>query len=281
MTLKYILPGFYLFHSRIKRKSEILSLLYVYPIFLFLYMFLWGDFTFWNYVVTFLIGLFVWLSFYEIGYFENDVITTKNEVNPTLRISEEENVWIEKNFFKIISGRILMGCIGTLLLFTIAKYFNFHVDIPFFIIAVIVARVAFYFHNKVRSRWNIMTYFFLSSSKYLSLPLLFYPNLPHFSLLLFSVLLIFPIPRTLEHAAKIKYNVKPLAKFIANLDLFRIKYYSLLATFFGLLYWLTTNIYSLYILSGVCWFLMFRLFIYLLTRLGSYKRTEFKSHRWK
>ena len=76
---EFLIPGYYLFYSRIKRKSELLSLLIVYPLFLFVFIGLILNNISWAYIFTFIISLMTWFSFYEIGYLENDAITIKRE----------------------------------------------------------------------------------------------------------------------------------------------------------------------------------------------------------
>lgn len=281
MIYKYSIPGYYLFHSRLKRKSEIVSLLYVYPIFLFLIIFFWGDFQVVYFTITFVVAFLAWLSFYEIGYLENDVFTIKKETNPTLRIPDKEIDLIEKHYRTIISLRCLLGICFILILTCFNSVNWLQLNILGFISFIVIARFAFYLHNTIRSRWNILTYFMLSFSKYLSLAILFSPNLENFQFILIVILILFPIPRTIEHAAKIKYGIKFLGKHIGNLDRFRVVYYFLISLI--LLYFYIRNSHETFILIsflGGIWFFFFRLMTFLLIRLGSHKRTNFSSHKW-
>src|SRR5690606_31344654 len=226
---KYCIPGFYLFHSRLKRKTEIISLVYVYPLFLFLLIYFWGNFDLVKFSLVFIIYFLIWLSFYEIGYLENDVFTIKKEKKPTLRISQDEISTVEKNYKKILLFRILIGFSLAVTLY-IFKYFDWiNLNLLGLFSCILITRIAFWTHNKLRNRWNILTYFSLSCGKYLSAPILFYYHLDNFIPLIMTVLFLFPIPRTLEHAAKIKYNLKILPKIVGNLDRFRIFYYFIIS----------------------------------------------------
>src|SRR5690606_30095397 len=103
----------------------------------------------------------------------------------------------------------------------------------------------------------------------------------NFQFILIVILILFPIPRTIEHAAKIKYGIKFLGKHIGNLDRFRVVYYFLISLI--LLYFYIRNSHENFILIsflGGIWFFFFRLMTFLLIRLGSYKRTNFSSHKW-
>lgn len=278
---KYCIPGYYLFHSRLKRKSEIISLLYVYPLFLFLIIFFWGTFEFMRFGLVFIVYFITWLSFYEIGYLENDVFTIKKEKNPTLRISEKEIFLVENRYKQIISFRIIIGlCSASILyLFTYLDWFNLTIIGLFF--CVLFTRITFWLHNILRSQWNILTYFCLSSGKYLSIPILFYFNLSNFNYLVLLILLLFPIPRTLEHAAKTKYGLVRLGKIIGNLDRFRIIYYFgmvIISLFLFILF--NEKKYYLISLLAALWFFIFRLGLFLMIKFGGYKRTNFSSHKW-
>lgn len=278
---KYCIPGYYLFHSRLKRKTEIISLVYVYPLFLFLLIYFWGDFDLAKFGLVFIVYFLTWLSFYEIGYLENDVFTIKKEKQPTLRISENAISTVEENYKKILSIRILIGlCSASILfLFNYLDWFSLNILGLFF--SILITRLSFWLHNKLRSRWNIITYFFLSCGKYLSIPILFYYHLPNFTFLIAIILLLFPIPRTLEHAAKIKYDLVKFGKLIGNLDKFRIIYY-LLIVIISLFLFVVLNFekkYLIFLLSAL-WFFIFRFGLFFVIRLGGYKRTNFSSHKW-
>ena len=202
--INFLIPGYYLFYSRLKRKSELVSLLIVYPVFLLIFIgFQLNNFSWW-YLPFFLVSLFTWLSFYEVGYLENDAITIKKEKNPTLRIRPNEIEFIQTKFYKIQLLKILLGCFGLFLVFLYNEWDNLGLSILGFLAIIIVARTSFYFHNTLRSRWNILTYFVLSTAKYTSLVILFLWKFD-IQFLLIGLLFIFPIPRTLEHACKVKY----------------------------------------------------------------------------
>lgn len=278
--IKFLIPGFYLFYSRLKRKSEILSFLLVYPVIIFLLTIIQTDLDVINFTFLFILAMIAWLSFYEIGYLENDAITIKKEQNPTLRIEEEEIKIIQGNFVNIQIIRYLFGVGFLLLIFYLSEFLDIKVDIFYFALVILLARLAFYFHNTLRSRWNILTYFSLSLAKYVSIPILF---LSGFDLLIVSLSLffIFPLPRTIEHSVKVKYDLKKLKKFVRDLDSFRVKYYlagSILSIILFFIFdknWLST------LLVGFLWFFIFRFGIFILIKKGTYKRTYFESHNWK
>lgn len=281
MMTQLFIPGYYLFYSRLKRKSEVLSLLYVYPLFLFLILYLAFSFEFITYSLVFLAALLTWLSFYEIGYLQNDAITIKKETNPTLRIPQEQIRFIQGNFKQIVLWKTLIGVGGLLLLWFVNNSGLMRLSVVFFLGMIVLSRISFYLHNTIRSRWNIVTYLFLTSTKYLSLPFLFFQDSVLFQVVCVSIWILFPLLRTLEHAAKVKYSITWLQKGMGNLDQFRVIYYFLCLTIAASIYlWGDYQLFWLPFL-GSLWFFCYRMTVFLIVRLGAYKRTNFDSHKWK
>ena len=149
----------------------------------------------------------------------------------------------------------------------------------YFILGIGVSRIAFFLHNTLRNRWNILTYHVLSTTKYLSLLALFL-SFVEYRFVFLLVWLLFPVPRTLEHAIKVKYNFTRLQRFIGNLDTFRVKYYTLCLLVSLGYYFFSKDEDGWIILLGVGWYFIFRGGIFILLRIGAYKRTNFTSHHW-
>lgn len=264
---KYLVPFKYLHYSRLKTRMEIYSLIWIYPLYLFLFIFLFYGVSLVPGVFLFFLLFTYWMLIYEIGYMENDAITIKKETNPNIRIPREDIAFIQKHFNRILGFRTLIfglvvGFIYFLGLLPIDK-------ITFFVIFVCLARGFFWLHNTIRSRYNILTYFFLCVSKYFVLPYIFleldYGIEPYF-ILLFS----FPVLRTIEHAVKSKYQTMKLSRLVGSLDKFRAIYYGTLFLavccnhFVGLLD-------VVWILS-LGYFVSFRLAIFMMIKLGFYSR---------
>src|SRR5690606_14119835 len=139
---------------------------------------------------------------------------------------------IKANFHKIIGTRSLIFLLLTYILW---HFFTDNFSLTYFCSIVGLTRLVFYFHNRLRSRWNILTYLLLSLGKYLFLALiLFQLNYP---LSLLALVFAFPLPRTLEHACKVKYGLKPIKLLIGEFDLFRGRYYGIGVLVFGTLVW--------------------------------------------
>lgn len=275
--LKFLLPGYYYFYSRLPRRSEQVSWLIVFPIVVLIAILLVTDQNPFTITVTYLIANFCWLNFYEIGYLENDAITIKGEKEPTLRIPESEILFIQENFYKLTIFRILTG-VGLLivLFYIIETAANFW----FFILVLVLARFFFYLHNSNRSRLNVLTYHFLSTTKFFVFPILLVTDSDELIALLVALYLSFPLPRTIEHAVKAKYKLVLLKKLVGELDVFRLRYYLFLAILSVILYIFVKTTFSFIMLFLGLYFFVYRSIGYLLIKFGTYRRTKFKAHDW-
>ncbi|WP_194855671.1 hypothetical protein [Alloalcanivorax venustensis] len=225
-------PFFYLFISRLKTLPEKVSWLLVNPVPIFITSWLVCKSFSVPLVACFILGFLAWQSLYEIGYLQNDALTTEKEACPTLRVSESVREYVRRNFlaisvFRLTLAAFLVSAIDIVSLNGIA------VNLKAFFVVAGIGSISFLCHNLVRSRINIITYFSLSATKYLALPLLFYTG-ERLSILILVIIMIFPFLRTLEHARKRKYRFFFLRSIFKNVDLVRPFYY-----FLGcLIFWL-------------------------------------------
>lgn len=250
------IPLYYLIVSRLKRKIEIVSwlILYLIPIFIVSIYFYGMDFHYWSMI---LFGYVIFFTFYEVGYIENDIKTVLKEKSPNHRVTGALYDYIHNNYTRVVLVKYITGFIFTIGLYFYSKFLG--VDLAPFIFGIIVTRVLFLLHNKVRNNYNIITFFLLSSAKYtsllyLSLMPLFFENY-NVELLI----LLFPLLRTIEHATKDKYNNERLKKMVGSLDSFRVIYYAVLLL--GLMMAKPQN--HVYVIMAGYYF-MFRLFVFLL-----------------
>src|SRR5690606_9582250 len=132
----------------------------------------------------------------------------------------------------------------------------------FYLSIIGLTRLVFYFHNRWRLRLNILTYFLLSLVKYFFLALILFHC--EFPLLLLALLLAFPLPRTLEHACKVKYGIKLLKRLVGEFDLFRVRYYGFLLLLFAFLFWFYQDQGLLPPLGLFAYFFLFRTFVWMM-----------------
>lgn len=193
------------------------------------------------------------MSVYEVGYLYNDVITTKKEDKPTLRASSFQ----EKYYSILVLSRLVIS----FLLFVL-----FDLD-PIFLLVLFSILLTYYLHNSFRSRFNIATYFSLVSLRYIG-PLFVLPF--DWKYVVFIVL-VFPIPRTIENACSHKFRLRGLQSIVGDFDLFRVYYYSFLAFTITTVYLLFDANSLLALVYMSFYFLCVRVFSFLIAKVSSFR----------
>lgn len=265
--MRFVIPFYYLFKSRLPKRSEKISWFFVNPIPLFIVAYMVGNMPVWNHAVFFALGFLAWQCIYEIGYIENDVFTIRREAEPNIRLSDADTRIAERGFRKIVLFRLLVAAIALLGLAGLAHRWNAEVWIGGFIGLLALSRVAFVAHNKIRSRLNIFTYGVLSVIKYSFLPLLLCADGNGILAFVIAVTM-FPLVRTVEHAAKQKYTLECLQVKIKDLSSFRTMYY--FAGFFlaCTAYWILRDQGLFYIIIIFAYYLAYRSTIWVLVNKG-------------
>lgn len=203
-------PFSYTFKSRLVTVSERISWLIIYPFFLFLVVFLFDG----SYI-QFSLYFLSTLSAYEVGYLFNDFVTVRNESNPTVRCKSNSDFFYV-NFKSAVFSRVLIAYSVSLVI-----YFIYDSLLSFLIVSFVF--FVYYFHNSIRSRFNVLTYICLVSLRYIG-PVVFLNSMPIF----FMIFMCFPLCRTIEHACKPKYGFSKLRARVGGFDKFRVFYYSFL-----------------------------------------------------
>lgn len=275
---KFYLPFYYLFYSRLKTKIDMISwaIIWIVPQFFIVYNF--TDINLGILILVFLLSQTIFNTLYEIGYIENDISTTKNEKKPTLRLDTKSSNYIANNYFKIIYFRYFLVTSLLGLLFLLNNYFKLSLNIEYFIALLVVTRLFFYWHNSVRSRINLLTFSMLAVTKYL-FPIILLIKEEELLFVSLVSITFFAILRIIEHSTHKRYNLFAYAKFIGNHDRFRIFYYLFFLLFFTTLYFLNILLFSDFKLIAILlvYFLLYRVFSYLLLEKGLYVRDEIKN----
>jgi hypothetical protein len=210
------------------------------------------------------------MSIYELGYIDNDTKTILKEKKPTLRLKSEDYTFFNKNYKKVVIIKLLIAILMLIVLYEIKSNIFHELYIEQFLFGVVLSMLFFLLHNKLRSRFNILTFGLLSILKYTTPILLFIPFATSFSTIFF-ILVMFPIVRILEHATKVKYGLTVLIKVVGNHDIFRIKYYFIALVSIVLLSFFYNINYLIYT-SILIYFLAYRILIYYILRNKIYIR---------
>lgn len=254
LKLSNYFPLGYVFQSRIITKAERISWFLIFPLFLFIPI-IFNDADYLSYLLVFL----SLLSSYEIGYLYNDVITTRKEISPTIRHSGFQ----EHNFFYCVFIRVVFCTL-------ISGYFYFsgYENISFYLIAsFVIVNFLFFCHNTVRSKFNIITYLFLVTSRYI-VPVGLFCSYSQ----MFVIFLIFPVCRTIEHACKKKYGLIKVQNIVGNPDVFRVKY---LFIVFIITLFVVDDLTSI---AMVSYFFILRILSLLVAKMRFFRRNRHSSY---
>lgn len=276
--IKFYLPFYYLFYSRLKTKVDLISWIIIFIIPQFIITYSYMDLKLDIFVPLFLLSQLIFNTLYEIGYLENDISTTKNEKNPTLRLDTKSNAYIKNNYSKIIYFRYLTVLLSIGLLYWANSYFVFELNMTAFIILLVINRIFFFFHNTIRNKLNLITFSVLAVTKYI-FPLVLFVSIENMLYPILLSVLVFPLLRIIEHSTHRRYDVESYAKIIGDHDRFRVIYYLVgIAGYIILWYfaWLSSEDFNIAI-SIFLYFLFYRLASYLLVKRGIYKRDMIKS----
>ncbi len=204
-----------------------------------------------------IIGITLINYIYENGYIQNDIILTKKEKNPNLRVSGNQLNNIREHIKQIFYYRILTTAILLVVLWFIA---NDIITFIKYIIVLTLLQCIYLIYNSIRNIGNFYLILPLSYLRFYGfiLPLISMSNLIEFIIV---TVLLYPLNKLLEFSKQPRYNFKKLSIFIGNIDSFRIKYYFLNFIFFYILYFIfDISIEYIYI---ILYYLLFRIATYI------------------
>lgn len=230
---KFIIPFYYTFYTRIKGKSKRVAYLFTFILPIYIYIVAFNNkFTAMDFIASILafIGL---MSVYEIGYINNDVVTTRNEKNPTLRLTKDEMSYAWKHLKSIKTIKYITAFVMLIILIFLDY------NAVYYIIGLILIDLVYAIHNLVRDKKSIITFFCLSLLRYITVPLVFCSAVgtsvnKDFNLyaMIGLFVLIIALPRTIEKAAEKKYKIETLKIIKERTTEFRVIYY-ILASILG------------------------------------------------
>lgn len=163
---------------------------------------------------------------YEIGYIQNDTETIKNDSNPALRLNNSEMQFYEYHKKSIYIWRFL----STLALLIMLNVSYNDVNIFVYTTGLLFMLVVFMMYNYFRGHINMVLYFVLTGLHYI-VPFFLFPQ--NLSLALIVLLLmIFPIPRTVEFRAPKPADITTniyFRKYIINFNMSRLQGFRVMA----------------------------------------------------
>ncbi|MGX5833900.1 hypothetical protein ACWIJ6_07060 [Aeromonas piscicola] len=224
----FYIPLMYTFHTRLLGLKSKVAWIFTYIIPTFIaYMYIYGADT--NSIlaemISFCVSVMCIYGAYELGYMYNDAELTKREINPTLRLSNNETEFYEEHKLYIYILRLIF--LFGLLYVLYAVAINTFLSTLSSCLAIIVI---YFIYNSTRSMLNIPLYSCLVFFRYFGAVLLFC-SISH----IFLLWVIYPFVSTIEFAAKDKYKISMLSGLAKN-DRSRVWIYfilvALLVTFY-------------------------------------------------
>ncbi|MDN5093704.1 hypothetical protein [Aliarcobacter butzleri] len=200
---------------------------------------------------------------------QNDIILTKKEKNPNLRIDGEMLFNVRKNILSIFFIRFFIVVILITTIFLLVNDFTIFLK---YLLVVLLLQVLYLVYNNIRNIGNLYLILPLSYLRFYGfiLPLVEFENLIGF--ITFTTLL-YPFLKMLEFTKQPRYNLPNFSKLVGNVDIFRIKYYGVLAGI-AILYFFIFESTLQYFIVIVIYYLLFRIGTY----LAIYKSQTVKEH---
>lgn len=275
MYLFTIFPYLYFLKTRLKGKIQKISWVFVYfipNIFLYLYI---TDFDIsFNNIFTMILSLILINYIYDNGYIQNDIILTKRETNPTLRIYGEELDNIRKNIRKIFLIRFVITIFILILIFILVDDYKIFISI---LTMSVLLQSLYLIYNSVRSVLNLYLILPLSYIRFYGfiIPFVPYKHLVEFIIL---TIFIYPFSKFLEFTKQPRYGYEKISKLVGNVDLFRIKYY-LIITIIYIIFYFLIEINYIYIFVAL-YYLAFRFSSYIaINRIDKIKQDISKNSK--
>lgn len=217
MYIKYIIPLYYTYFSRLKTRTKKIGYIFTFIIPILIVSVLISD----NFnLFHFILGLLGFMSIYEIGYLRNDILTVKKEKSPTLRLSSEDHKIVEKYLKKIFFYKYII----TILVIIYLSFFVIN-NVILYIISILLIEFFYFIHNIIRNRWNLLSFTVLNNLRYSTVVLLFSDEFLFVHILF---LITISLLRLLEKASENKYNFKLLQTLFKRSSNIRTFYYFLI-----------------------------------------------------
>lgn len=164
------------------------------------------------------ITLFIVLSYlicYEFGYVWNDFITTRKELNPTIRISSNTYAKI-KNNIKIFLGLklLIVGCVLII-----------SMKVEGLLLGLFVLIFVYVIHNEIRNRINIFTLLLLYIVKCYFILIFIEPKREQYFFYISFSLFCYILPKLFDYIAKSRFKFDSVIVLRSSINLQVIQFF--------------------------------------------------------
>jgi hypothetical protein len=226
MNLLYYIPYLYLIKTRLQANGRLISYFFILllpPI--YIAVVLQSNLGFSNLIIA-ILGQLLVQNLYEIGYIQNDTETVKHEKTPTLRLSETNSAYYEKNKINIYLSRLLISVFLTVTLLFLTKS---SFETILFLSAAYLIVIIYVIYNSIRNFWNLILHLLLNVIKFTAIQLLFLKT-AHLRVFIIS-LFAYPLINFIDRATTPRFFFK--LSTIYKITEFRVFYYFILLLIFG------------------------------------------------
>jgi len=229
---RWVFPFHYFFESRVVTLSSRISWGFIYPVPVLVLSCLPFDHTLYLKLTVAGLSIIAIYSVYEFGYLVNDAITVNQERNPTLRLAPDDRASVASHWQIILLIRVSSACAALLGIAFVCRSFGASVTKPVMAGVVVVASILliYFWYNRNRGRVTVPLFLLLVALRFggpimVAVSILKWPTW-HLAM---AILLIYPLPCTIEKAGKARFGLPWLGIVASNVDAWRIVYYFVLA----------------------------------------------------
>lgn len=180
-----------------------------------------------QFAVVFVLALAALQGIYEVGYLENDLVTTASERNPTLRLAADEREAVRARYGTIVALKTLVSVALVAALWVVELRTGFEANLLAFSLWLVALRLVYLAHNATRGRIAIVTFAGLQVAKFGAVPLLL---LDPSELVPYLLIACIPVPMAVaEYAALPRYGYARFVRIAHPYPRARVVYYATLS----------------------------------------------------
>lgn len=180
-----------------------------------------------QFAVVFVLALAALQGIYEVGYLENDLVTTASERNPTLRLAADEREAVRARYGAIVALKTLVSVALVAALWVVELRTGFEANLLAFSLWLVALRLVYLAHNATRGRIAIVTFAGLQVAKFGAVPLLL---LDPSGLVPYLLIACIPVPMAVaEYAALPRYGYARFVRIAHPYPRARVVYYATLS----------------------------------------------------
>ncbi len=235
MIWRYLVPGVYHYRTRLRTPRVVLFWLVNVAGVIAVVSWFASGLAIAPFALVFVLALGAWQGIYEVGYLENDLVTTARERAPTLRLDARERTALLGRYPQLVATKTLVTIALIAALWAVEATVGSNLNLVAFVAWLVVLRLIYVAHNATRGRLAIVTFAFLQVAKYGAVPLLL---LDVEALVPFLLIACTPVPMAVaEYAALPRFGFERFSRIMQPHPRARVAYFATLSVALGVATW--------------------------------------------